>query len=185
MSGVCGIDPSLSSTGLAWISPAGELKVSCVTSTGKNNESVERTVERIFYIANEVVDFVNLHKPDLVVIENPSFASQYGKPHERSGLWWRIVDALVHDDYKIARVAPQTRAIYATGDGRSKKAVVLAHVREHYTDILGARVANDDVADAIVLADLGALQKGYPLDVPPATSERHTRALTGVLWPVL
>lgn len=183
MSGVVGVDPSLSSTGLAWVSPGGELKVSNVTSKGKQNEPVQVTVGRIFAIANEVVDFVALHKPDLVVIENPSFGSKFGKPHERSGLWWRIVDALVNDKYPIARVAPQTRAIYATGDGRSSKAVVLAHVREHYTDILGKRIVNDDIADAIVLADLGALHEGFPLDTPARASERHSRASDGVLWP--
>lgn len=180
MSGVVGIDPSLSSTGLAYISPEGELKVSCVTSTGKQNEPVETTVQRIFHIANEVVDFVQLHKPDLVVIENPSYGSRFGKPHDRAGLWWKIVDALVHDGYPIARVAPQTRAIYATGNGSSKKDVVVAFVRELYTDILGRRIPNDDIADAIVLADLGALREGYPL---VEYDEQHTRAEGAVLWP--
>ena len=184
---VVGIDPSLASTGLARVYSNGVLEVSNVKTAGKEKDPLETTSARICAIANEILDYVKATPGvDMVVIESPSHGSRFGKPHERSGVWWLVVTALLNDGYKVARVAPQTRAMYATGAGNSKKDVVLCFVRELYTDILGRRIVNDDIADAILLADLGARQLGYPLPVredPESALEGRYRALTGVLWP--
>lgn len=180
---VVGIDPSLSSTGLARIYSHGLLEVSNVKTTGRDADPLETMSQRICAIANEIVDYVkSTPAVDMVVIENPSHGSRFGKPHERSGMWWLVVTALLNDGYKVARVAPQTRAKYGTGAGNSKKDVVLAHVRENYTDILGRRIANDDIADAILLASMGARHLGYPIE-RHELSEAVSASLTGVLWP--
>lgn len=92
-----------------------------------------------------------------------------------------VVDMLMGVDIPVAVVQPKTRAKYGSGKGGSQKDVVFAHAIERYTDILGERIPNDDVADAIILCAMGARQLGVPFDNP--LPEENLEAMDGVVWP--
>ena len=68
-------------------------------------------------------------------------------------------------------VPPKTRAKYATGNGGADKRAVLAAVRAAYPQFT---IRNDNEADAVVLAAIGARSLGHPIDDLPAS---HLAAL--------
>lgn len=114
----------------------------------------------------------------LAVVEAPSFASVGGFPHERSGLWWKVVTQLaIH--CPVVEVAPTSRAKYATGSGAAAKASVV--------DAMVARYAlsyrDDNMVDATVLAAMGCRFLGAPLD--SNLPDSHLDAMNGVLWPTM
>lgn len=184
---VIGIDLSLTSTGLATVLSTGELvDIHNVKSSGKKGDTREQRSARLFGLANEITDYIDRWRPniDMVVIEAPSYGSRFGSAHDRSGLWWLVMMALDHDfgGVPVAQVSPQGRAKYGTGAGNSKKPVVYAAVKDRYTDLAPRRIRNDDEADAILLAAIGARHLGYPIE-PAGLPEANLAALTGVLWP--
>lgn len=183
MSTVIGLDLSLTSTGIAQWSDR-KLHIGNVKTKGKKDDTWGQRRNRLYGIFNEICDWVDLDgvaDPDLVVVEGPSYGSQFGSPHDRSGLWWMVVDMLMGVDIPVAVVQPKTRAKYGSGKGGSQKDVVFAHAIERYTDILGERIPNDDVADAIILCAMGARQLGVPFDNP--LPEENLEAMDGVVWP--
>lgn len=181
---VIGIDLSLTSTGVA-IAQHGLLKeVRNIKSKGKKGDSLTSRHQRLEQILLEIT-FVNADydmTTPFVVIESPSYGSKFGSPHDRSGLWWKIVSFFEGMDMPVATVSPQGRAKYATGRGNSKKDVVLAHVVERYTNERIHIGNNDDIADAVVLAAMGSRHLGFPVethDLPTANLE----AMSGAAWP--
>lgn len=167
---VVGVDPSLSSTGVAVVDLSmmrGKHGLGAVrTFTVKSapvGDGVEPRRERLVQIADRVVE----HAPagSFVVIEAMPYAMRRessGRRHERSGLWWMIADRMLGRGCRVVEVAPSTRAKYATGDGRARKGAVLDAVRgSEY----GAAVRNHDEADAFTLACFGARVLGSPIDV--------------------
>lgn len=179
---VVGIDLSLTSTGLVGTSNDRITHMHNIKTTGKKDDTLEQRSARIFGIANEVVDWIHGDGCDLVVIEGPSFGSKFGHAHDRSGLWWLVMTALIEDGYPVAQVSPQGRAKYGTGAGGSKKDVVLAHVKERYQGLVDFTIPNDDVADAILLAAMGARRLGVPVE-PADLPASNLAAMDGVLWP--
>lgn len=181
---VVGIDLSLTSTGLIACKGGSIVDMENVKSKGTRKDALADRRERLFAIANEVVAFVEDVNTDVVVIEAPSYGSKFGSQHDRSGLWWLVVNALLGDKYPypIAMVAPQSRAKYGTGKGNAKKDVVLAHVIERYQDLAPGKIANDDLADALLLAAMGSRWYGYQVEAtePP---EANLEALNAVIWP--
>lgn len=192
-----GIDTSLTNTGLAAIDAYGNIVLESVPTSGSKDATLYDRQERLAYIANTVVDFVRReagyppghdentgeYDPVLVCIEAPSYASRYGAAHDRAGLWWLIVNVLRMDGYAVALVSPNGRAKYGTGDGRSKKDVVMAHAIERYTDLLDKwRISNDDEADALILAAMARRRLGHPVE-PVDPPGANLAAMEGVLWP--
>ena len=183
--GVVGIDPSLTSTGLAHIDFEGNVtELYNLGRKGRRGEPLEERAERVYTLAQEIIEWtLAIETPQLVVIEAPSFGSQGGSAFDRAGVWWRVVGNLWAMGIPVAQVAPRTRAKYGTGDGRSDKKVVKAHVIETYTDILPSRIRNDDQADALLLASMGARHLGMPIE-PAGLPERNLEAMEAVVWPL-
>lgn len=170
MSKVLGLDLSLTSSGVALVR-AGELvKHTAIKSAKhpeakreKRNETLVERHERMASIAERIAEFVRWewHTLDLAVIEAPSFGSRHGSAHDRSGLWWWLVDDLISNfRVNVLTVAPKTRAKYITGDGNADKKLVLKVAREVYSP----DIATDDEADAIGLAAMGSRHLGHPLE---------------------
>jgi crossover junction endodeoxyribonuclease RuvC len=113
---------------------------------------------------------------DLAVIEGPSLYSRGGLMHERSGLFWMVATAL-HARCPIAEVSPRGRAQYGTGNGAAEKDAVKAEARARYQ----LAYDDDNIADAAILAAMGARAYGHPIesDLP----ESHSLALRAVVWP--
>lgn len=181
---ITGVDLSLTSTGIARITVDPDGTPSTYTTTvGRTGEANETLLQRWMRI-DDLACAVNCEvtTPDLVLIEAPSYAAKFGHPHDRSGAWWLLVDALHTAGIPVAEVPPPVLKTWVTGRGNAAKPVVTQRVVEHYGDAftlpLGAGRA--DVADAIGLATLGAAYLGAPLVALPET---HTRALASVRWP--
>lgn len=177
---IVGIDPSLSSTGVAVVSCSGRevesVEVATVTSKPEADVDPLARLNRMRRIVRSVMD----HAVDAnaAVIEGPSYGSVTGRQHDRSGLWWMLVRALT-GVCLLAEVPPASRTMYATGRGNASKDTVLSSVIRRYPDV---EVAGNDQADALVLAAMGARWWGIPIEISlPAT---HTRAMDKVAWPV-
>lgn len=178
MRAVVGVDLSLTSTGLAAIHPDGAAYVTRVTSKGSTKDSTAERHIRLLTIGSQVLGFVHQVDAELVVIEAPSFASKYGHPHDRSGLWWMVAGGILARGIPLASAPPKCRAKYATGKGNAAKDDVLTHVVRRYPSVL---VTRNDEADALILAAMGARHLGRPVeDSLPAA---HILGLDGVEWP--
>ncbi len=172
---VVGIDVSLTSTGVA--TPLGVLRI---RSKGKADDSLTVRRGRLRGLTEAIVEAALYHgRPDLVVIEGPSFASVGGHPHDRSGLWWLVVDALRELDLPVAVMVPSARCKYGTGKGNASKDAVFAETIRRYPTFA---VDGNDVADALLLCAAGMDYLSAPLAELPQT---HRTALDKVEWPEL
>lgn len=170
---VIGLDLSLRSTGIAGAHWAETLHGPKLADDATDAERWRR-IRRMRWLVVE-----HLGEPDLVVLEGPSYGSNDPSADERDALWWLVRGALVTREIPVAKVAPATLKVYATGNGRAKKADVLADVRGRRPDV---PLANDNEADALVLAAMGLDHLGQaPVELP----QTHRRALDGVRWPAL
>lgn len=150
---VLGIDPSLTSTGVA--------SVNGYTLThDRIDPKSRRGTVRLHFIRENVLSWVTA-RTDLVVMEGPSYGSKGSGQHERGGLWWYLLLSLESTGVPVAIVPPTSRAKYATGVGNAGKDAVLVNVVRRYA--VGSEVANDE-ADAVILAAMGARFLGHPLE---------------------
>lgn len=180
MTTIVGLDLSLTSTGVALIA-GNDISTYRVRSKGSKDASIADTALRLDTIAQFVIGWATDEWSlglDLAVIEAPSFGSRNGSQHERGGLWWKVAGILWEMDVPIATVAPTTRAKYATGSGKADKDEVLAAAIKRYP---AAEITGNDVADAVVLAAMGARHLGVPVeDSLPAKS---LEAMATAKWP--
>ncbi|MEU6758017.1 hypothetical protein [Streptomyces sp. NPDC046685] len=176
---VIGLDPSLTSTGVAGADWAEALRPKNLTRHA-----------RIDWILDEVTDRVKL--ADLVVIEGPAYSQQLQPGHhERAGLWWQITQMLYRRNIPYAVANPQLRTIYATGKAnpaqghpkqqraRIAKGMVCTFAVEQL-GLFCEGVGKYDAADAAVFAAMGLDWLGYPLLALP---DEQRRALASVEWP--
>lgn len=180
MTSVIGLDLSLTSTGAAEIRDGKLVELVTFKSTGKKGDSIEKRGYRLDGMHRDIWSWVNDEYVDLVVVEAPSYGSTFGSPHDRSGLWWLVVRDLIINEIPVAMVSPQGRAKYATGNGRSKKPEVFAACKDRY----GSVFRNDDEADALLCASVGARHLGQPLE-PAGLPDANLAALSGVHWPTV
>jgi len=172
MTGVLGIDWSLTGTGLAWINLDDGVTDTCTIRTWPDDGTVEGIARRVTHIADQIEAWADLHADDLVVIEGPVTHAPSAHRSKLLGGWWEtaIRVAPLTDD-PVMVVAPKTRAKYGTGNGNAGKRSVLAAVRANYPRFT---IRNDNEADAVVLAAIGARSLGSPIDDLPAS---HLAAL--------
>ena len=171
---VVGIDPSLTSTGVAVVMHGTE-------TTAYTTRIAPRGLvglDRIRVLRNAVRTLAL--GADLAVIEGPSYGSQGNQRghHERAGLWWAVLDGLSRADVPTVVVAPAARAKYAAGKGNAAKDAVLAAVVRRYVAV---DVDGNDEADALVLAAMGARWLGHPLET--FLPQTHLAAMDAVAWP--
>lgn len=195
MTVIVGVDLSLTSTGIARIEavqavlpaypaedpprtvPGHRVNIARVQSKPPPTSRVTLASRslRLRKIAGEVFGYCT--GADLVVIEGPSYASDSGAAHDRAGLWWMVVGRLTGQGYNVVEVPPTVLKTYATGKGNAPKDAVLAAVVRRYPQV---DVDQNDVADALVLAAMGARFIGQPIE--PDLPQTHTRALARVKW---
>ena len=165
---IVGLDLSLTATGLADldIDSGTFTNVDTYGTKGKRGDKYAQRGTRLQTMADHITTWATagVYDPDLVVVEGPSLGSKAGSQFDRSGLWWLIVTTLLCEDIPVLVVPPKTRAKYATGNGNSGKDVVVAHVVEQYGHLYRDRIKNDNEADAIVLAAMGARYLGHTID---------------------
>lgn len=195
---VVGLDLSLTSTGVARIDTDAEtVKLDTVTSKPAKNlgrhggvlpPTLDQRHGRLHNLRREIG--LCAHDADLIVVEGPSYGSKTGQQHDRSGLWWLVVDWLSNEPgnggwgISVVEVPPANRIKYATGKGRADKDAVLAAVIRRYPDVV---VGGNDEADALVLAAMGARHLGHPIEPSQPGCVRglpltHLAAMDHVNW---
>lgn len=151
---ILGIDPSLTSTGLALVEEGAVIDTANIKSKGHKGMTYDEWLARIERVHADVRrvlnDWTSRRLITLAVIEAPSHGSKYGNPHERAGLWWRIYSDLKFLGIERRTLAPTSRAKYITGSGKADKKEVLAVARDRWGEI-----DNHDIADAVGLAMWG------------------------------
>jgi Holliday junction resolvasome RuvABC endonuclease subunit len=151
---ILGIDPSVTSTGLALVHEGQVVETANIKSTGRKGATYDEWMERIQRVHADVRRVLNgwteERLVELAVIEAPSHGSKFGNPHERAGLWWRIYSDLTFLGIPRKTLAPKSRAKFITGNGNADKTEVLAAARERWGEI-----PNHDIADAVGLAMWG------------------------------
>lgn len=183
MTRILGIDPSLTGTGLAFVDTNDRLHITVGTieTVGAADATLYQRRERLSRIAFVIRCRAVEEDVDLVVIEGPSLAQKAQRgTFDRAGLWWLIVDWIAGYPFPLVEVSPKGRAKYATGNGNSGKADVMAAARATYPH---AAFSNDNECDALILAAMGARAIARPID--ENLSAKHTDALTAVRWPDL
>jgi crossover junction endodeoxyribonuclease RuvC len=134
---ILGLDPSMSSFGVCY--PDGR----CDTLHPPKTLTILHERYRWFY--DSVRNIVADHRPDVVVMErgfsNPN--------HDVSGTLWGLRKTVVQaaSPVPVVLVPPSTLKKAATGSGKATKVQMVARALE-----LGYDVANDDEADAALLA---------------------------------
>ena len=175
---VIGIDPSLTSTGIARVDTDDRLapETWTITSTGHKGDTLAQRCDRLTTIADQIA----LYDCDLVVIEAPSLGqARQGGPLDRNGLWWLIVSSLAKfDRFPVVAVPPASLKRYATGKGNATKEAMVAAAARRLPHVDTGDQA--DRVDALWLAAMGADAFGCPLVDLPIT---HRAALDGVQWP--
>jgi crossover junction endodeoxyribonuclease RuvC len=165
---IVGLDLSLTSTGIALVHPGGEITTKRVRSTGKKDDTWQRRYARLNALSGEISSYIPPRS--LIVIESPSYASTTGSQHDRSGLWWLVWLATYtrhwHQDSwcDFIPVTPAQRMTYAVGKGGGRgtdKDNILAATIRRYPDI---DITGNDIADAVILAAIGARLIGSPLE---------------------
>ena len=169
---VLGVDPSLTSTGVALIS--GEsITAGVICSKGGRGDPLPMRVARLDGLLDGVRPWV---RPGaLVVIEGPSFGSVGGSAWDRAGLWHRIVTLCYELGCEVATVAPMTRAKWATGSGKSDKAAVAVAISRLAPEV---QLEASDSADALGMALMGAQAIGLR-----PQSKARAACLEKVAWP--
>lgn len=174
-----GLDLSLTGTGVAWSGDRHGRPTLGMRTVRSGRDGHERLRD----ICVEVAAICR-YNPHLVVIEG-LFVAHNNNTLQLAELHGLIKQQLWANGVPYVLVAPQTRAVYATGNGRADKAAVKAAVEQRY----GRLCATTDEADALVLLCMAADRYGQPIGTPlgePApVPQRCRRALSAVRWPAL
>jgi crossover junction endodeoxyribonuclease RuvC len=178
---VVGVDLSLTCTGIAVATQNGAV-TDRITSKPTPHATLTDRTNRLQTLARVVVGFTK--GADLVVIEAPTYATNTGSQHDRSGLWWLVVARLSSALVPTVEVSPTTRCRYATGRGNASKDDVLSAVIRRYPHV---DVNGNDEADALILAAMGARFLGRPIEPLRgqvcALAQTHLAAMDAVAWP--
>lgn len=179
---IVGLDPSLTATGLAVLDIGEDGKfwdVRTVKSGAPKIANEYSNFQRMKAIAAKVDEniaaLVGGQCIDLAVIESPAYSKNVGMSHERAGLWWMLFEVLADKGCQVSVVKPNVRAKYATGNGLAGKDRVMLAASRRYPD---AQMTNNNEADAVVLAAMGARRHGAPVEF--ALPKAHLDAMKTV-----
>ncbi len=173
---VVGVDLSLTATGLAFIDDdTAELVMATdVIKTDADNGQLPARHARLETIASTVVRYSK--GAALVVIEGPSYNSGGRGTWDRAGLWWWVVSVLLLTGVTVAEISPSTRAKWATNNGAKGKNVVGIAIGRMWPDVA---IQDDNAADALVLATMGAQHLGMVEPLKPW----HEVEQRKIAWP--
>lgn len=177
---VVGIDPSLTSTGIAVLLDGQPTTLRAIGHNNPNGHDYAHRSDRIVSQTRTVIRLIeNTCLPDLAVIEGPAYGANLPSHYDRAGLFWGLYSTLRARRIPAAVVAPKTRALWATGNGNADKPMVLAALRAHFPNI---RIGNHDIADAAALATLGTFWLSHGQLCQPEKPRQIAAAQT-VKWP--
>lgn len=175
---VCGLDLSLTCSGLGVITQRADgsctAVASTVTSKGHRGDGLVERSRRIAVIAEEILHTARL--AHLVVLESMFLAgTKGGSLLDRAGLFHRVVSGLIRAEVPIVEVSPRSLKLAIAGSGNADKAAVAVALNRLWPDV---DVTSSDVADAMGLAHLGAVYLGWSV----TALERHRQVKAE--WPL-
>lgn len=180
---ICGIDPSLTGTGIAILDAGRPVVHNRIGYPGRDGASDLDRSRRIVQLRHEIVAYVRRFKPELVCIESPAYSKLFGSACDRHGLWHLLLHEFgVVGPNRYAGITATCRAQFAAGNGHASKQQIIDAVNAWWPHLnLGKR--QDNEADAYVLATMGAAWAGDPL--PFELLDRQRNNLEAVAWPVM
>lgn len=158
-----GVDLSLTATGIAsslgWCLTHGRDKLTVAS------RPLADRVAGLHTLAAELLEHIG--HPDLVLIEAPALSRSRGGVFERGYLWFQVVHALEARGIPVVDVVPQQVKQFITGKGSATKGEVLVETARRLPqfDTRG----DDNMADAAVMAAMGADLLGAPIVKLPST----------------
>lgn len=185
---VAGIDPSLTSAGVAILAHGGLDHIGHygfgARGTGHSGKSYQSRSRRIRKQVRDVTAAaLNIHcpvensRPDLAIIEeHPYSVGAHGSEMDRIAIWHGIYGQLDAAGIPIVVVHPSRLKSWVIG-GRATKQDVIDTVEAWYN----TAVSCDDEADAIALASIGAAWAHDPL--PFELKPRHHNTIGTLTWP--
>ena len=163
---VCGIDVSLSSTGVAFIDPAtGDLAAATVRSRGRATDRLPENLERIATLGLAIATAAVEKQPQLAVVESALFttADKDTSAHRRAGLWWSVAQHLRAAGIPMAEVSPAELKKFTTGKGNATKSDMLRCLDHDWPGHGVSGPGKYDIADAAYLAAIGVYGVGGAL----------------------
>ena len=127
----------------------------------KTGNTITHRLTRFGTVADTLLDTMPTNL-DLAIIEGPAYAAHGAGTWDRAGLWWHIANHAALG-INIIEIPPATRCRYATGKGNAAKDVVMISAVRRYP---AADITNNNEADAVILAAIGARLAGHPIDDP-------------------
>lgn len=193
MSYIVGLDPSLTSFGIAIVGAEDRGVPSLLRSVGEEGrkEDAKNYPKRMRRIGRQKADVIRIVEANtgwdiaLAVMEGPIYGGSFtGNYFDRAILFGGVYSAFSSRNIPIAIIPPTTGHTFTTGKGsmpkdpKAFKPLILSSVRalvpDHY-------VANDDIADALGLAFMGQMALGHR---PPFRPQRWQHAAVhGSQWP--
>lgn len=173
---VIGLDTSLVATGIAsssgWCDTVGY--------TDKKNPITKLPhAQRLAALTRLKADItLMIGTPDLIVMELPAPSRAGGGGHERAWLWWELYRWISRHNIPLALVAPNQRALYATGKGTADKQKVIEQVTRRWPD--WDTDGDDNRADAVALMAAGRDWYGHPVGTVP---QANRSVLDRIDWP--
>lgn len=146
---VIGLDLSLTATGLS-----DGTRTWTIRSKGHKIDTLADRANRLRLLAAGIAD--ECSGAELVVIEGPAFASSSGHAHDRSGLWWLVIDTLWAEGIamtKFVEVPPSVLKKYATGRGNADKGAMIEAACKRFPNVETG--GHDGRVDALWLAAMG------------------------------
>lgn len=182
-----GVDLSLTSTGVARLTLDGTGTTSHTEVVGytlAKDATLQQRAERVWRVAYGVLELTvpggtARNPPDLLAVEGPAHAANDPGAGELHGLRWAVYRHWTRHAVPFVEVNPSTLKLYATGNGRAEKTLVVQAIRRHYGDRFDIPLrkvdGREDVADAIALVAMAARSIGRPIDEDHPTRLRAVR----------
>lgn len=172
-----GIDPSLSCTGVAVIDTTTGKIIARRVVTESQGKTLLGKRRRIRQAVARTLNVIPA-RVDLTAIEVPNSRSQFGAQNERMALYWFLVDQMFARG-PVVEIAPATRAVLASGNGRASKEAVTSAMRAAFPAV---QVTDDNVADALSLAAAAAARLGHPQYPYDA---HQSKSFANIAWPII
>lgn len=150
MNHIIGLDPSLTATGIARFHLDASVSFHTVPAVK------ETGLERVISVRHAALEAI-YPGCSLVVIEGLSFGSNDPSTQERAFLHYSLREDFYRNHLRCVVVPPTTLKKFVTGSGAAKKDMMLLEVYKRW----GLTAKNDNEADAIGLAMIGACIAGY------------------------
>lgn len=193
-SAVIGIDPSQTAAGVAILagSPTDTSRPVLLREVGDQGHRTDPWTKRARRIGAQkrrvidLLDHFKLEHPDihyqLAVVEGPAYANRLPSQFDRAGVFWGIIAALDARNILIAVINPVYRAMFATGRGNGDKKLVVSEIKALWS-AHAVHITNDNRADSLALATMGAMQLGWQMPFTPR--RRHVENIAKCDWPNL